>query len=190
MTVADLAQSNIDIYTDPRGKMGKIPDTIITCRFFIDAVEADLYGFNWVCPNNGDDCNYMHRLPQGYVLVKDKKVKMPGDVDSDEDMPLEEKIEIERQQLPSEGLIPVTLESFMKWKADRAERKQKEAEERMAQEIAKASAKGNNKNFGAGVMSGKALFTYDPSLFQDDDGAVDEDKYEERSDEEMTINTN
>ena len=39
-------------------------------------------------------------------------------------------------------------------------------------------------------MSGKALFTYDPSLFQDDDGAVDEDKYEERSDEEMTINTN
>jgi hypothetical protein len=30
-------------------------------------------------------------------------------------------------------------------------------------------------------MSGKALFTYDPTLFQDDDGAVDDDKYEERS---------
>lgn len=55
--------------------------------------------------------------------------------------------------------------------------------------MAKAAAKGNNKNFGAGFMSGKALFTYDPSLFQDDDGAVDEDKYEERSDDEMTINT-
>lgn len=52
-----------------------------------------MYGFNWICPNNGDDCNYMHRLPTGYVLVKDRKVKMPGDEDSDEEMTLEEKIE-------------------------------------------------------------------------------------------------
>jgi len=94
-------------------------------------VEKDLYGFNWQCPNNGDDCKYMHRLPQGYVLVKDKKVKMPGDEDSDEEMTLEEKIEKERHELPSEGLVPVTLETFLKWKTDRAERKQKEAEERM-----------------------------------------------------------
>ena len=65
----------------------------------------------------------MHRLPLGYVLLKDKKVKMPGDEDSDEELTLEEKIEQERVALPSEGLIPVTLESFMKWKADRAERK-------------------------------------------------------------------
>ena len=48
---------------------------------------------------------------------------MPGDEDSDEELTLEEKIEQERVALPSEGLIPVTLESFMKWKADRAERK-------------------------------------------------------------------
>ena len=33
-------------------------------------------------------------------------------------------------------------------------------------------------------MSGKALFTYDPTLFQDDDGAVDNDKYEEREEGE------
>lgn len=65
---------------------------------------------------------------------------MPGDEDSDVDeLTLEEKIEQERHQLPSEGLIPVTLETFMKWKADRAERKQKEAEERMQQELLKAS---------------------------------------------------
>jgi hypothetical protein len=40
-------------------------------------------------------------------------------------------------------------------------------------------------------MSGKALFTYDPTLFQDDDGAVDDDKYEERSSdsEEAEIET-
>ena len=83
MSVADISTSRIDIYADPRAKLGKVPDTIITCKHFVEAVERDLYGFNWVCPNNGDDCNYMHRLPQGYVLVKDKKVKMPGDDDSD-----------------------------------------------------------------------------------------------------------
>jgi hypothetical protein len=65
----------------------------------------------------------MHRLPQGYILVKDKKVKMPGDENSDEEMTLEEKIEEERHNLKSDGLIPVTLETFTKWKADRAARK-------------------------------------------------------------------
>jgi hypothetical protein len=38
-------------------------------------------------------------------------------------MTLEEKIEEERHKLPSEGLIPVTLETFTKWKEDRAARK-------------------------------------------------------------------
>ncbi len=112
MSVADISTSNIDIYSDPRAKLGKVPDTIITCKHFVDAVENDLYGFNWVCPNGGDNCHYMHRLPQGYILVKDKKVKMPGDEDSDVEMTLEEKIEEERHNLKSEGLIPVTLASF------------------------------------------------------------------------------
>ena len=34
---------------------------------------------------------------------------------------LEEKIEEERAALPSEGLTPVTKESFFAWKAKRAE---------------------------------------------------------------------
>jgi hypothetical protein len=71
MSVADIAASNIDIYTDPRVKIGKREDTLITCKYFVEAVEKDVYGFNWKCPNNGDDCHYMHRLPMGYVLVKD-----------------------------------------------------------------------------------------------------------------------
>jgi hypothetical protein len=50
-----------------------VPDTIITCNHFIEAVEKDLYGFNWICPNKGDDCNYRHMLPQGYILQRDKK---------------------------------------------------------------------------------------------------------------------
>lgn len=160
LSVADVQASNIDIYTDPRAKLGKVPDTIVTCQHFVKAVEKDLYGFKWVCPNNGDDCNYMHRLPMGYILQKDKKDKKPED---DEDvMTLEEKIEEERRALPSEGLIPVTFETFTQWKKDKAERKQKELEERIAQEQAKGK-KGDSKNFG--FMSGKALFTYDPTLF-------------------------
>ena len=71
--------SNIDIYNDPREKRGLVPDTILTCKHFIEAVENEMYGFNWLCPNNGEKCNYRHMLPQGYVLNKDKK----GDEDDD-----------------------------------------------------------------------------------------------------------
>jgi hypothetical protein len=46
----------------------------------------------------------------------------------------------------------------MAWKKRKAERKQKELEARVAEEARKA---GGGKN----VMSGKALFTYDPTLF-------------------------
>ena len=33
-------------------------------------------------------------------------------------------------------------------------------------------------------MSGKALFTFDPTLFQDDDGAADEQQYEEEGEDQ------
>lgn len=116
----------------------------------------------------------MHRLPPGYVLQKDKGDKKK--LDEGEEMTLEEKIEEDRRNLPNEGLIPVTLTTFMQWKKDKEARKQKELEERIAAEQAKGK-KGDIKNFG--LMSGKALFTYDPTLFQDDDGAADDTNYEE-----------
>jgi hypothetical protein len=37
---------------------------------------------------------------------------MPGDEDSDVEMTIEERIEEERHNLKSEGLIPVTLTTF------------------------------------------------------------------------------
>ena len=58
-------------------------------------------------------------LPQSYVLNRDKPTGADAE-ESDDEMTLEEKIEEERANLPSEGLTPVTFESFMKWKADRA----------------------------------------------------------------------
>jgi len=72
-------------------------------------------------------------------------------------------------------LTPVTLETFTAWKKKKAEEKQKALEEQRKAEIA-SKQKGNATK---SIMSGKALFTYDPTLFKDDDDAVDEELYEE-----------
>ena len=92
-------------------------ETIITCKNFIEAVEQDKYGFNWVCGNGGDACIYMHRLPQGYVLQKDLGPKLPEDGD---EMTLEEKIEEKRALLKHDDCTRVTLATFTQWKIDKA----------------------------------------------------------------------
>ena len=84
-------------------------------------------------------------------------------------MTLEEKIEEERAALPSEGLTPVTLESFNKWKEDRAARKQAELEAKIAAE----EAKGKKDKSQMAFMSGRALFTLNPDLFEDAEDAGD-----------------
>jgi hypothetical protein len=124
-------------------------------------VEKNLYGWLWECPNGGDKCVYTHALPPGYVLERDKKELAKAALEDDEDeLTLEEKIEEERAALPSTGLTPVTLETFMDWKKRKAEKKQKDLEDRLKEEQKKAGAKG-----GFNIMSGKALFKYDPTLF-------------------------
>jgi hypothetical protein len=35
------------------------------CKFFIQAIEDQKYGWFWVCPNGGDKCFYKHSLPPG-----------------------------------------------------------------------------------------------------------------------------
>ena len=176
--------AKIDIYSDPRDKAGKTPPerTDIICTHFLDAVEKNLYGWLWECPNNGDKCTYRHALPPGFVLEREKKelekAKLAAE-DDDDELTVEEKIEEERAKLPNEGLTPVTLETFLAWKQRKAERKQKELEEKMKEEAKKnASSKGTN------VLSGRALFKYDPNLFQDDEDAAAGDIYEERNEEE------
>lgn len=122
----------IDLYSDPRAKIGKAPDTIITCKNFIDAVEKELYGFKWTCENGGDDCPYRHMLPMGYVLKRDKAAMKDGGESSEDEQTLEEKIEEERALLISSECTPVTLETFTQWKKDKAARKQAELEQRIA----------------------------------------------------------
>lgn len=69
----DGRAAKLDIYNDPRDKKGINADrTDITCQFFLEAVEKNVYGWLWECPN-GEDCTYTHALPMGYVLNRDKK---------------------------------------------------------------------------------------------------------------------
>jgi hypothetical protein len=98
-------------------------ETIITCKNFIEAVGQDKYGFNWFCAKNGDASIYLHRLSQGYVLQKDKGHAIPED---DDTQTLEEKIEEQRAVLNFDSCTRVTLETFNKWKADKAQKKQGE----------------------------------------------------------------
>ena len=95
-------------------------------------------------------------------------------------MTLEEKIEEERAALPSEGLTPVTLESFQKWKADRAARKQAELEAKIAAE----EAKGRKNKAQMAFMSGRALFQFNPDLFEDDDDAAAADAFDDEDGED------
>ena len=174
MSVEQAKTANIDIYSDPRTKLGKVPDTIITCNHFLEAVEKDLYGFNWVCPNKGDDCGYRHMLPQGYVLNREKR---ESDDEQEEDgLTFEEKIEEERRNLPSQGLIPVNPETFAAWKERRAQKKQDELEAKIKAE----QAKGKKDTAQMRFMSGRALFNYNPDLFADaEEGDANEETKED-----------
>lgn len=60
------------------------------CKYFIDAIEQQKYGWFWECPNGGEKCMYVHALPPGYVL---KKKKTDEDEEVEEPTPLEEIIE-------------------------------------------------------------------------------------------------
>jgi len=80
--------------------------------------------------------------------------------------------------LKTDDLTPVTLETFTKWKADRAIRKEKELEQRILAE----EAKGRKDRSQMAFMSGRALFNFNPDLFVDDDGAVADDDFNDFDD--------
>ena len=69
----------------------------------------------------------------------------------------------------------------MKWKADKAERKQQELEQKMLAEEAKGRRDRSQMQF----MSGRALFQFNPDLFVDDDAAAADIDEDFDSDEEV-----
>jgi DRG Family Regulatory Proteins, Tma46/Zinc finger C-x8-C-x5-C-x3-H type (and similar) len=102
--------------------------TDIICKFFIEAVENQKYGWFWVCPNGGDACKYRHSLPPGFKLKTKEELRLERQAEADKPtITLEDFIETERQKLPK-TLTPVTLDSFAEWKKKRLDKKQAELE--------------------------------------------------------------
>jgi hypothetical protein len=122
-------------------------------------------------------------LPDGYVVLSKKereKMKKDREDSKKDERTIEEIIEEERAALPNSGLTPVTAETFAAWKKRRAEQKQKDLEEKVKQaEVKTAKAKAMKGSKTHGVMNGRALFTYNPNLFKDDENAGDANTYEE-----------
>jgi len=158
---------------EKQGEVNKNLKAKIVCKYFLDAIEKKAYGWFWECPNGGDKCQYSHALPPGYTLKKKVEV-----VDEDEEIPIEEQIEIERKKIANG--TPVTLENFLKWKADKKRKKEqtkKEAEEKRLADI----------RAGRTAMSGREMFVFNPDMFVDDDEALnidDEELGENQQDED------
>lgn len=64
----------------------------IVCKFFIDAIETQKFGWFWECPN-GQLCQYRHALPPGFVLRSQKKAA--DDAAKANQISLEEFLEVE-----------------------------------------------------------------------------------------------
>ena len=137
-----------------------ITTTDKVCKFFIEAVENQKYGWFWTCPNGGDACKYRHSLPPGFVLkTKEQRAAEKALMDKSPmaTLTLEDFLESERHKLTG-TLTPVTPESFAKWKQGRLDKKAAEAE---AQKMKEAT--------------GRALFEKgDWELSEDEDGSDDD----------------
>ena len=77
--------------------------TKIICKYFLEACEKKHYGHFWKCPN-GLRCIYVHRLPAGFVLERDKKLLKEQQKEMEVDVTIEEFIEEE---------VVLCLQTFM-----------------------------------------------------------------------------
>ncbi|KAJ5279232.1 Translation machinery-associated protein 46 [Penicillium angulare] len=106
------------------------------CKFFIEAVENQKYGWFWTCPNGGDKCMYKHSLPPGFILkTKEQRAAEKALMDKSplNTLTLEDWLESERHKLTG-TLTPVTPESFAQWKKERINKKAAEEQARQAKE--------------------------------------------------------
>lgn len=147
--------------------------TQIVCKYFLDAIENNKYGWFWVCPGGGDSCMYRHALPVGFVLKKDKKKEET----EEEEISLEELIENERAALGA-NVTRITLETFLSWK--KRKRQEKIAKAEQDKERKKADFKAG-KSLG---VSGREVFEFRPELVNDDDEEADDTKYAKADDED------
>ncbi|KAI0081006.1 hypothetical protein K474DRAFT_1657190 [Panus rudis PR-1116 ss-1] len=152
--------------------------TEIVCKYFIEAIETEKFGWFWECPN-GEKCQYRHALPPGFKLKSQRKAEQAAEKANT--ISLEEFLEVERHKL-GPNLTPVTKETFAKWKQTRMDKKL--AEEDLIKKTKETQAAAG-KSSG---MSGRDLFTYNPEWFQDDDDEEEEEwdlaKYRKQQEDE------
>ncbi|XP_059146216.1 zinc finger CCCH domain-containing protein 15-like [Physella acuta] len=161
-----------DVINQKHGESDKAKlKTAIICKFFLDAVESNKYGWFWECPN-GAKCIYRHCLPPGFVLKKDQKKD-----DKDDQISIEDLVETERAAL-GVNVTKVTLESFLIWK----ERKKREKIEKhiLDQEKKKADYKAG-RTVG---ISGRQMFEFNPDLVLADDDEAQEGEIEREREED------
>ncbi|KAF1768214.1 hypothetical protein GCK72_000026 [Caenorhabditis remanei] len=160
-----------------KNKGGHVID--IVCKYFLEAVENNKYGWFWECPNGGDKCQYRHCLPEGYVLKKDRKAM---EAQKEDEISIEELVEKERAALSSKDLTKLTLQTFVAWKKKKLrERKEKEEADLKAKRDKIKSGKHNG-------MSGRDLFLFDANLINnDDDEAGDIEMEKEEVDENEKV---
>lgn len=131
------------------------------CKYFIEAVENQKYGWFWTCPNGGDKCMYKHSLPPGFVLkTKEQKAAEKALMDKSplNTLTLEDWLESERHKLTG-TLTPVTPESFAKWKKERVSKKAAEQEAQKAKDA-----------------TGRAMFE-DGGWREEDESSDEEDEF-------------
>lgn len=134
------------------------PKTQIICKYFLDAVESNKYGWFWQCPS-GDKCIYRHALPEGYVLKRDQKKP-----DKKDDISIEDLVEKERAAL-GYNLTKITYTTFLQWK------KKKLIERRKEQALKNAKKKKDFKSGKSSGLSGRDMFLLNPDM---DDGVMEE----------------
>ncbi|KZT23274.1 hypothetical protein NEOLEDRAFT_1069738 [Neolentinus lepideus HHB14362 ss-1] len=166
-----------NVVLSKQGNPRTITDKV--CKYFIEAIESGKFGWFWECPNGGENCQYRHALPPGFVLKSQKKRE--DDAAKAAEISLEEFLEVERHKLGS-SLTPVTPETFAKWKRTRMDKKQAEDDAlRKAKDATAAAGKSNG-------MSGRDLFQYNPEWFEDEDDDEDDDwdleQYRKQKEEE------
>lgn len=170
------------VVNSKRSAQNRANKTTIVCKYFLEALETQKYGWFWECPN-GDNCQYVHALPPGFVLKKKepKGLKSP-DEEEEGGLSLEEVIEIERAKIKDGE--PVTAESFARWKAAKKARKE---EEEKKDEEAKKKAISSGKTV---LLSGRELLIYKPQLFADDEEALGSGELERMTEEEYDAQLN
>jgi len=151
-----------------------MPKTDIICKFFLDALENNKYGWFWECPNGALKCHYRHALPPGFVLKKDKKKE-----DKSDEISIEDLVEKERAQLGF-NLTRITYETFQLWKKKKLKEKQDNARKEEDRKRAEFKA---GRHIG---LSGRDMFTFNPEMASDDVTGEDEAAFDVKSREEET----